>query len=130
DCHDDLAATTSVELPRCGGARDQCVVAAAAAQLARVELGAALADQDPPGVDELPAVPLDAQPLCGGVAAVARAGRTLLVCHRVRLLPGRDAGHLDPGQRLAVTLALLVPGLVLGLVDPDLRTLRVCDDLS
>src|SRR5205823_7984058 len=55
---------------------------------------------------------------------------TLLVCHRVRLLPGRDAGHLDPGQRLAVTLALVVAGLVLELVDPDLRTLGVCDDLA
>src|SRR4029079_12251964 len=46
------------------------------------------------------------------------------------LLPGGDAGDLHLGQRLAVTLALVVAGLVLELVDPDLRTLGVRDDLS
>src|SRR6185437_7442114 len=46
------------------------------------------------------------------------------------LLPGGDAGHLHLGQRLAVTLALVVAGLVLELVDPDLGTLGVRDNLS
>src|SRR5689334_17815578 len=46
------------------------------------------------------------------------------------LLPALDAGHLDAGQRLAVTLALVVAGLVLELVDPDLRTLGVLGDLA
>src|ERR1700733_746119 len=46
------------------------------------------------------------------------------------LLPARDAGHLDAGQRLTVTLALVVSGLVLELVDPDLRTLGVLGDLA
>src|SRR6476660_1463089 len=46
------------------------------------------------------------------------------------LLPGGDAGDLHLGQRLAVTLALVVTGLVLELVDPDLRTLGVRDDLT
>src|SRR5436190_5818812 len=43
---------------------------------------------------------------------------------------GGDAGHLDLGQRLAVPLALVVPGLVLELVDPDLRALGLRDDLT
>src|SRR5258706_6188479 len=46
------------------------------------------------------------------------------------LLPGRDAGDLHLGQRLTVTLALVVSGLVLELVNPDLRTLGVRDELS
>ena len=42
---------------------------------------AALADQDLAGVDQLAAEPLDAEPLGGGVTAVARAGSTLFVSH-------------------------------------------------
>src|SRR5262245_35881219 len=41
------------------------------------------------------------------------------------LLTRVDAGHLDLGQRLAVTLALVVAGLVLELVDADLRAFGV-----
>src|SRR6185503_1092167 len=47
-----------------------------------------------------------------------------------RLLPAGDAGHLDAGQRLTMTLALVVPGLVLELVDPVLRSLGVLDQLA
>src|SRR5215468_1975242 len=36
------------------------------------------------------------------------------------LLPRRDRGHLDLCQRLTVPLTLVVTGLVLELVDPDL----------
>ena len=43
---------------------------------------------------------------------------------------GLDAGDLDLGQRLAVTLALAVAGLVLVLEDVDLRALGVRDDLG
>src|SRR6185312_302525 len=46
------------------------------------------------------------------------------------LLPALDAGHLDLGQRLPMTLALVVTGLVLELVDPDLRALGVGDELT
>ncbi len=92
-------------------------------QVARVELGAALADEDLAGLDDLAAEALHAEPLGVGVAAVAGAGRALLVCHVVRLLPARDAGDLDLGQRLTVTLPLVVAGLVLELVDADLRAL-------
>src|ERR1700759_5614730 len=42
----------------------------------------------------------------------------------------RDSGDLDQGQRLTVPLALVVAGLVLELVDPDLRTLGVLGDLA
>src|SRR5581483_6035847 len=45
------------------------------------------------------------------------------LCAMVRL--PRDSGDLDAGQRLAVSLPLVVPGLVLELVDFDLRALGV-----
>src|SRR5262245_8168114 len=45
------------------------------------------------------------------------------LCAIARLLPARDAGHLDLSQRLPVTLALVVAGLVLELVNPDLGAL-------
>src|SRR5690606_9110182 len=49
--------------------------------------------------------------------------------------PGRswstgDAGHLDAGQPLPVPLALVVAGLALELVNPDLRTLAVTHQLT
>src|SRR5439155_8258523 len=44
-----------------------------------------------------------------------------------RVLSERDAGDLDAGQLLAVTLALVVAGLVLELADADLGTLGVLD---
>src|SRR4051812_13787990 len=39
-----------------------------------------------------------------------------------------DAGDLDAGEVRAVALALLVPGLVLELLDDDLRSAQVGDD--
>ncbi|CKS67851.1 Uncharacterised protein [Mycobacterium tuberculosis] len=50
-----------------------------------MEFGTALADQDLAGLDDLAAVPLNPQPLGGGIATVARAGSPLLVCHVCRL---------------------------------------------
>ena len=50
---------------------EQGVVAAAADVHARVELGAALADEDLAGLDDLAAEPLDAEALGVGVATVA-----------------------------------------------------------
>src|SRR6478736_9144820 len=44
--------------------------------------------------------------------------------------PDRNTGDLDLGQRLTVTLPLVVAGLVLELVDDDLRALGVRDDLA
>src|SRR6195952_4678092 len=43
---------------------------------------------------------------------------------------GGDAGDLDLRQRLAVPLALVVPGLVLELVDDDFRALGVGHDFT
>src|SRR3712207_3957844 len=107
---DDLAALRVPQLARALDEGEQRVVTAAADTLPRVELGAALADQDLAGVDDLAAEPLHAQPLGVRVAPVARAGRTLLVSHRPSLLL-RDLGDLDPRQRLTVPLPLVVPGL-------------------
>ena len=78
---DRLAAAADAELHRAVGKREQCVVAAATNQIARVELGAALTDQDLAGLDDLATETLDAKPLGVGVTAVPRAGRTLFVCH-------------------------------------------------
>src|SRR6185369_2090418 len=46
------------------------------------------------------------------------------------LLPAADAGDLDLRQRLTVPLPLVVAGLVLELVNPDLGALGVGDDLG
>ncbi len=57
------------------------VVAAPADEVARVEVGAPLADDDLAGVHELPAEALDPEPLGVGVAPVPGGGCALLVCH-------------------------------------------------
>src|SRR5262245_17142338 len=76
-----LAAALGAELHRARGEREERVVATAADQVARVELGAPLADEDLAGADDLTAEPLHAQALSGGVTTVTGAGRTLFVCH-------------------------------------------------
>src|SRR5512144_653530 len=81
DVH-DLAAALGPELHGPGDEREQRVVTTAADAAAGVEPGAALADEDLPGVDDLPAEPLHAEPLGLGVASVAARRGALLVCHR------------------------------------------------
>ncbi|ODR15075.1 hypothetical protein AWC26_16780 [Mycobacterium shimoidei] len=71
DDADGLAASLDTELDSAGSPGEQRVVAAAADVDAGVEVGAALADEDLAGFDDLPAEPLDTQPLRGGVAAIA-----------------------------------------------------------
>ena len=78
---DDPAAAAGAELDRAGDEREQRVVAATADAVAGVEVGAALADDDLAGVDDLAAEALDAEALGVGVATVAGGGRALLVCH-------------------------------------------------
>src|SRR4051812_9851918 len=80
DVHDPAAAA-GAELHRTGREGEQRVVATAADVLAGVEVGPALADDDLAGTDDLAAVPLDAEPLGVGVAAVLGGRRALLVCH-------------------------------------------------
>src|SRR5690606_33841266 len=127
---DDLAAPLRAELHRPGGEGEQRVVTAPADQVARVELGAALPNQNLASVNNLAAEALHTETFRLGVAAVPRAGRTLLVSHGERLLPSPDPGHLDPGQQLTVPLALVVTGLGLELVNADLRPLDVLGDLA
>src|SRR3954447_21125319 len=52
------------------------------------------------------------------------------VLREIRQRSGVDRGDLDLGVLLAVTLALLVAGLVLVLLDDDLGTLRAAEDLG
>ena len=68
---DGLAAALDAELDRTGGRGEQRVVAATADVDAGVEVGAALADEDLAGLDDLAAEPLDAEALGVGVATVA-----------------------------------------------------------
>src|SRR4051812_136727 len=134
---DDAATALRAELDVAADQREQGVVPAAADPAAGVEVGAALAHDDLAGVDELAAVPLDAQPLGVGVPTVLGRGRALLVCHEFSpsscergARSGADLGHLDLGVLLAMTLALPVTGLVLVLQDRDLRALGGPEDLG
>src|SRR4051794_9432511 len=78
---DDLAALALAELDRALDQREQRVVATDADVLAGVELGAALADDDRPGVHLLAAERLDAEALGVGVPAVAGGTATLGLRH-------------------------------------------------
>src|SRR5262245_47546916 len=131
---DDATAAPLAELHGTADEREQGVVAAAAHAGARVEVGAALADDDLARVDDLAAEALDAEALGVGVATVLGRGRALLVCHEFSpslsadlvswsACSQGDVGDLDLGVLLAVTLALLVAGLVLVLLDDDLGAL-------
>src|SRR6478672_1015259 len=126
---DDLAAALAAELDRARREGEQGVVTATADVGAGVEVGAALADDDLAGLDDLAAEALHTQVLGVGVATVASGRSALLMCHCSRpfLL---DAGDLDAGQIGAETLALLVPGLVLELLDDDLRAAEIAEHLG
>src|SRR5690606_29721118 len=85
--------------------REQGVVAAEADARTRVELGAALADDDVAGVDRLAAIDLHAEVLRVGVAAVARGAYALFMCHdcvSLLLVATGNAGDLDFGVMLPV----------------------------
>src|SRR3954449_2088587 len=76
-----LAAPAGAEGHRTRLEREQRVVAAAAHAETRVEVRAALPDDDLAGLHDLAAEALDAEPLGVGVAAVAGGRSALLVCH-------------------------------------------------
>ena len=82
DDADDPAPAPDAELDgaRCGG--EQRVVAATPDVVAGMEMGPALPDDDLACLDDLAAVPLDAQALGVGVAPVPGGRGTLLVSHR------------------------------------------------
>src|SRR5690606_20292052 len=114
--------------------REQRVVAAQADARTRMELGAALADDDVAGLDGLAAVHLHAEVLRVGVAAVARGTYALLVCHDcvscLLLVAGGDAGDLDFGVVLPMPHLLLVVLAAAELDDADLVGAAVADDLG
>src|SRR5690606_14575859 len=127
---DRLAATFRAELNRACGESEQGVVTAAADVHTGVELGSTLTDEDLARLHGLTAEPLHAEVLRVGVTAVARVGRALLGCHGWSGSLLVDAGDLEAGQPLPVTLTLVVAGLALELVDTDLRALDLLDDLA
>ncbi|CAD5139612.1 protein of unknown function [Microbacterium sp. Nx66] len=95
-----------------------------------MEVRAALADDDLAGEDLLTAEALHAEALCVGVTTVTGGACALFVCHVLVSSVLLDAGDLDARELLAVALTLLVAGLVLVLLDDDLRAAEVADDLS
>jgi len=66
---------------------EQSVIATTAHAVTRVEVGAALPDDDLASIHELTAKPLHSKPLSVGVSTVTCRGRAFLVCHIVRLSP-------------------------------------------
>src|SRR5215471_13139288 len=77
------ATADAAELHRAGHQREQRIVIATANAVARMEVRAALPDDDLARVHRLPAEALDAKPLRARVTAVAAGRRALLVCHCV-----------------------------------------------
>ena len=61
--------------------RIQCVVASSADIQAGMDLGTPLANDDGPGSNNLPGVPLHTKPLRITVPTILRTSNTLLVCH-------------------------------------------------
>src|SRR5690606_10655912 len=122
------------ELHRAVDQREQGVVAAEADARTRMELGAALADDDVAGLDRLAAVHLHAEVLRVGVAAVARGTYALFMCHDcvscLLLLGPGDAGDLDFGVVLPVAHLLAMVLAAAELDDADLVGAAVRDDLG
>src|SRR5262250_1152460 len=104
-----------MELDDARDLRKERVVAADADVRARLELRAALADEDRAARDQLAAESLHAEPFGGRVAAVSRAADAFLVCHCCLSLPDRiDA---NGGEILPVPLLLSVAFAALHLED-------------
>src|ERR1700761_8842138 len=80
--HLDLAAAARTERHDTVGGGEEGVVAADADVLARIHLGAALADQDVARDDLLAAEALHAEAPSVGIAAVTRRAACFLMCHR------------------------------------------------
>src|SRR5580700_10744958 len=80
---------------------------------AGMDLGAALANQNVAGKDDLAAVALGAEPLTRRIAPVARRAACFLVCHGA-ILTRVDFGDLDPREVLAVA------ALAVGVLAPPL----------
>src|SRR4051794_14158231 len=79
---DGAAAAAGLELDRAGALGEDRVVLAEAGAVARLEDGAALADDDLAARDDLAGEDLHAEALRVGVAAIAARPETLLMSHR------------------------------------------------
>src|SRR5699024_904062 len=115
-----LSAAEVAERDLTADQREQRVVTTTAHVGARVEPCAALTNQDLAGVHALTTETLHAEALGIRVTTVPAGRSALLACHVSSLLLRRDTGDSHLGVLLAVSLALLVTGLVLVLDDVDL----------
>jgi hypothetical protein len=72
-----------VEIDFAIGESEQCPISARADVLAGDEFGAALADENTAGGDELTAESLHAQPFANAVASIADTALTLPMCQKI-----------------------------------------------
>ena len=89
---DNLAITLATELDRTRTQGEQGVVLATANAVARVEVGAALTNEDLTSVDQLAAVALHAEALRVRVAAVTGGTKALLMCPQLLLSARGNVG--------------------------------------
>ena len=89
---DNLAIALAAELDRTRAQGEQGVILATANAVARVEVGAALTNEDLTSVDQLAAVALHAEALRVGVAAVTGGTKALLMCHQLLLSARGNVG--------------------------------------
>src|SRR5471030_3200057 len=110
--HLDLAAGPGTERDEAVGGGEEGVVAADTDILARVHLGAALADQDIARHDLLAAEALHAEAASVGIAAVTRRAACFFMCHRTApvALLGDDLFDLD--HRQILTMTVLAPRIL------------------
>src|ERR1700750_2778017 len=100
--HEGTALVAGLERDLAFAKGKQGMVLAHADAFARIELGAALANDHVAAGDLLAAEQLDAQHFRIRVATVARRTACLFVCHTTSPLTGSDAQHLHRGEVLAV----------------------------
>ena len=99
---DDAATAAGAEFDGSRGQCEQGVVAATANAGARVEVGAALADDDLASGNYLAAEALDAEVLGVGVTTVASGARAFFMCH-LKCLPlnsGESAENLNSNRKV------------------------------
>src|SRR5690606_14850416 len=129
DVHEATLAALVGEPDRAVPQRVQREVAAEADVLARLEPGAALADEDAAGRDELAVEALDAEPLGVAVGAVLGAAYALLVSH-LQPSSALDLGDAHLGEALPVPDVTPVVGLRPELVDVHLLAAAVAQHLG
>jgi hypothetical protein len=130
---EDVDNTTTAVDAEFNGASCECeqgVILAATDIVTWVEVRAALANNDFACVDQLATETLHTKALGIGVATVAGAGSTFLMCHVRGLLSCGDRRDLDRRKFRTVTLTTAVAGLVLVTKDVDLWTTVVVNEFG